>query len=552
MNAPGRASPRPATSPLAFAAGALAAVAGVWVAFAHRFVLDDAFISFRYAEHLAGGHGFVWNVGEAPIEGVTNYLWTIVLSFAVRAGWSPETTAQAIGLACFAGTLLVTRALAWELTRSHALALAAATLAAMNPTLSAYATSGLETSAQVLVVTSTLSLLVVAVTRGAGAWSNARVAWLSLLPPLAVAIRPDSLLLYAVVGPVVVRARTRDELSPRRLTIGALASAGGLAALALTKWTTFGTLVPNTFYAKVAGDELALARGFPYVVAFGVLHGALPLGAAALGAWWSERKPAVAVLIGFSLVWLAYIVAVGADFMEFRFMAPLIPIGVALSVWTVATQLRARATRLAVVLSLALVFLVGWRLTRGDDYLHPALRIETIKALSSHIDGRTEDWRGVGRRLSAAFPSGGVEDGAPVTIAVTAAGALPYHARLRTIDMYGLNDREVAREGEIRKDEAAGHRRIASVPYLVRQGANLVFPASSIWLRGEPRQSYTAGETRRQFLEGRAAPLPDEARVVEIPLDEKRAVRALYLMRHPAIDARIATEGWRVFPIVTR
>ena len=29
---------------------------------------DDAFIAYRYAEHLAQGHGLVWNAGEAPVE----------------------------------------------------------------------------------------------------------------------------------------------------------------------------------------------------------------------------------------------------------------------------------------------------------------------------------------------------------------------------------------------------------------------------------------------------------------------------------------------------
>src|SRR6476660_6300235 len=37
------------------------------------FVLfEDAMISMRYARHVADGHGFVWNIGEAPIEGFTN------------------------------------------------------------------------------------------------------------------------------------------------------------------------------------------------------------------------------------------------------------------------------------------------------------------------------------------------------------------------------------------------------------------------------------------------------------------------------------------------
>ena len=36
-------------------------------------VCDDAFISYRYAEHLASGMGLVYNTGEA-VEGYTNFL----------------------------------------------------------------------------------------------------------------------------------------------------------------------------------------------------------------------------------------------------------------------------------------------------------------------------------------------------------------------------------------------------------------------------------------------------------------------------------------------
>src|SRR4051812_33138351 len=42
----------------------------------HSSLFDDAMISMRYARNLAHGHGLVWNVGESPIEGFSNPLWT--------------------------------------------------------------------------------------------------------------------------------------------------------------------------------------------------------------------------------------------------------------------------------------------------------------------------------------------------------------------------------------------------------------------------------------------------------------------------------------------
>ena len=51
----------------------------------HRyyFLSDDSFISFRYARHLAEGHGLVWNSGER-IEGYTNFLWVLFMAGAMR------------------------------------------------------------------------------------------------------------------------------------------------------------------------------------------------------------------------------------------------------------------------------------------------------------------------------------------------------------------------------------------------------------------------------------------------------------------------------------
>ena len=41
---------------------------------------DDAYISFRYATNLASGHGLVFNPSQVPVEGYTNFLWTVILA----------------------------------------------------------------------------------------------------------------------------------------------------------------------------------------------------------------------------------------------------------------------------------------------------------------------------------------------------------------------------------------------------------------------------------------------------------------------------------------
>ena len=60
-------------------------VASVWDAFQHRWLSDDAFISFRYAKHWSEGHGLVYNIGEW-VEGYTNLLWQKGEELMVRHG----------------------------------------------------------------------------------------------------------------------------------------------------------------------------------------------------------------------------------------------------------------------------------------------------------------------------------------------------------------------------------------------------------------------------------------------------------------------------------
>src|SRR5262245_60209180 len=68
---------RPVILPLLAGAVAL----GFTVVFFRRwqFVIDDAFISLRYARNLATGHGLVYNAGER-VEGYTNFLWALFLA----------------------------------------------------------------------------------------------------------------------------------------------------------------------------------------------------------------------------------------------------------------------------------------------------------------------------------------------------------------------------------------------------------------------------------------------------------------------------------------
>src|SRR5688500_14402398 len=63
----------------------LAASAGAWFTLGMLTLLrghpeEDAYIMFRYAEHVAQGRGIVFNPAGPPAEGATDFLWMVMLS----------------------------------------------------------------------------------------------------------------------------------------------------------------------------------------------------------------------------------------------------------------------------------------------------------------------------------------------------------------------------------------------------------------------------------------------------------------------------------------
>lgn len=92
---------------------ALAVVLGLWLFGDHT--VDDAYISFRYAHHLTTGGGLTWNVGEAPVEGYTNFLWTLLLAGADWLGLPLVTTARCLGITC----LLLVGWVVWHHVRAQ-------------------------------------------------------------------------------------------------------------------------------------------------------------------------------------------------------------------------------------------------------------------------------------------------------------------------------------------------------------------------------------------------------------------------------------------------
>ena len=61
-------------------------------------IVDDSYISYRFAENLAHGFGPTWNPHMNPVEGFTCMLWVLLLgAFQFVSGLRPHEFAHYLG-----------------------------------------------------------------------------------------------------------------------------------------------------------------------------------------------------------------------------------------------------------------------------------------------------------------------------------------------------------------------------------------------------------------------------------------------------------------------
>jgi hypothetical protein len=246
------------------------------------FTTDDAYITLRYARHLAEGHGIVWNVDEpVPVEGYSNFLFVLLGATAIKLGSDPVLLLKTLSCAALAPTCVLLYVLARRWLTPLAATLPALLLTSL-PGSVYWGVSGLETMTyQLFVVAATTAFIV-----GLEACSSDRSRRRAPMHLLAAALcllaaltRPEGPLLPIVLGvTALAHAATRwlharrandaaardDTRSALLVTVRAFTVAFALPYAAYTLWRVahFRRLLPNTVYCKAAytGDPWTLIR----------------------------------------------------------------------------------------------------------------------------------------------------------------------------------------------------------------------------------------------------------------------------------------------------
>lgn len=199
--------------------------------------IDDAYITFTYAENLADGYGPVFNPEDNPIEAYSNALWMFLLSFLYSLGIPTVAIAKLLGVFFF---LLTGWFWAW-LFRNHKLKTVwlAGPLFLICPLIPFWAVSGLELGLY------SLSLV------GAFAGLLKRKWWASVFLAMLVWGRPEGFIIagFLVVGSAAVDIY-HSKLEFKRYLLYLLGIILAIAAITEIRLTFFGLPLPNTFYVK--------------------------------------------------------------------------------------------------------------------------------------------------------------------------------------------------------------------------------------------------------------------------------------------------------------
>jgi arabinofuranosyltransferase len=471
------------------AAAAITVAASLTVVFSRFVTLDDAYITFRYARHLAEGYGLgAWNRTGEHVEGYSSLLWTLLLGGAAALGVDVRLASKVLGAgaAVFVIATLVRR-------RDDRPAFLAGLFLATYLPFVLYAATGMEAVAFTSLVT--LALI-------------GPAAWQPVVAPLLIAMRPEGVLVAVVDVAGLAWRRER-----RQTTVAtAMCIVVTVAAIAIHRWAMYHALAPNTYYAKVAGGGVGhVTLGVVYVGGWMVAHAVavamLVIGAVAAS---RARDRRALICLGLFVLYIVYLTSVGGDaptaFPFWRQFVHVAPAWVLVAMTGITTVVRHRRWgQVAAAVGLALAADAGVLLVQGDGGPRPGTEEYFI-------------WLG-----SLATPT--------TTISSSYAGAFPFRVDAVHIDALGLNTPYIAQHGTFDPDGPQDSK--TDMHWVIEQRPDVIegYLSGLALLRGANSDEIVGTRRRKMILETVSSPRFQREYVFVRNAPYDRLDRAVFLRR---------------------
>ncbi len=438
------------------AALAAVCVIAIWWAWHLRWLSDDAFISFHYAQNWVDGNGLVFNPGER-VEGYTNFLWVVMLAIPSMIGIDIPTVAVLLCLGSQVGVLIMTTRLIRQLApegKPVVVSLAAIVLACSYLTAT-YATGGLETTFGAFLVLCAVDFA-----------RRDKLLASGLCGIAATMAHPDHAIFYVALGGVLLVRR----VPIKKLLWYAAPFVVVFLPYFLIRWSYYGLPLPNTYYTK-SGGSAYFSQGFFYLYASTIaagLVGIIPL--AVYGAIKKRRELVVQYAFIAAPLYLIYVAKVGGDFMLGRLLIPALPLVLILAEIAIRFLIAEKRWKIAApALAVASLALIPTRVIKHQEYIWHLTDERTFY----QFDGLwpLEMKGNIPRRVAQLKKYFEGRD-PPPKYAAYAIGMLGYMTRWPVVDIHGLIDVELSAM-PLQKRGRPGHERTATPAHIVKRGADI-------------------------------------------------------------------------------
>lgn len=447
-----------------------------------NFLLDDVYISARFAENLINGHGLVYNIGER-VEGYSNLSWVLLIAAGFKLGVSrdPMTVAwftKIIGAMFSVATVLMIARFSFRLAREEGrtpslVDTIAVLFISTSFSYALWAVGGLETPLYIFLLVCAGYFYVFDEIR-LSSDANKRgfpLSLSSLFFALMGFTRPEFFILFgaASIHRIWINRSSKEPL--RRLIRWFLPVIVVSGAYLLWRHSYYGYWLPNTVYAKSNGGIKQYFNGGRYLlkalamsgIATISFIGLVPLFLKKTKAWYSFI---LMIIVAQSM----FIVASGGDWMYgFRMITPIIPFialciqeGVRLIANALSQMNALNFRRTSAILVITTLFVITALTYSSKDYLgkvFPGWHSITGNGVNFSM-GR---YYKVGLWMKDNIPPDSL-------VATGEGGIIPYTAGFRLLDCYGLMDTHLGHlPGEL-------HKKFDIEYLLERKPDYLVFP----------------------------------------------------------------------------
>ncbi len=453
------------------------------------FIQDDSFITYRYVKNFIEGHGLVFNIGER-VEGYTCFLWVIILAGVKSTGINFISASQTLGIISSMLTLLFTYLISSRIfpktkgaVYNLVFTLSAAAMLAVNGSFAFWAVSGMETGLFACLITLGIYLYL---------RENDEVLYRI---PLSSAVflfasltRPEGNLIFAVtvLHKIIITIKNKRESGKNAASILSRDNMIWIAIYLIPagiymawRWSYYGYMLPNTFYAKTGSSWEYIKTGFDYTWTFLSSYGFYGLFAV-IGIYTLTSKDkfySYLYLVMIFLIFTIYIIFIGGDVLRpNRFFIPVMPVFFILfqEGFAMLTEQfdKKREMTLGAIAGLAVVI--------GFSYYTYSKESTVIKGYADLENGLVQKMKGTAGWLKTKQ----IQNGKPLTVAATTIGAISYYSDVILIDMLGLTDKEIAHNPkpipEISRKEVGWRERNYNVDYILSRKPDYIYFSTGI------------------------------------------------------------------------